>query len=684
MRTLRGKPSLKRFRNIFNSVGMKLCFIFVSSILCFVLVMGIASYQISRSMLQHKVSDASLQTIIQADQKLDFLYQIYDKFTLQLMVDKDFQDYLSKMAGVKKDSVVYTENLNKLDDLVQKYMFANEGIQGIELFNPQGDVLQTKSSLIPEKNYSDQNWFKAMLQLDGKALWLDTKLNDNRITMPIVTLGRVLHKSGSDKGFSEILVDIDLNMLKGQLEKIQLGNQATIQIISTSNKIIYSNKVEEIGKQSSMVIPQALLKDDSGTFQTTDGKQEVVFSKSGSTGWYTVGMIPISELLKDTKKLFNLTVIVAICAFILAIGIGLFVARMIGKPLINLRNLMQEGANGNLKIRTKHKSTDEIGQLGVSFDVMMKQITDLVVQTNKSAQEVMETANELSLASKSTATASKEIAVATDEISGGASDLANEAERGNELTQNIGNQIMNVIQANLEMGKVSTNVQSSSELGIKYMSELITKTKATEEMTRSMVEKVDMLKDSTASIRKILEILNNITKQTNILSLNASIEAARAGAAGKGFMVVANEIRLLADQSKQSIEVVGQITIKIQQEIEDTVYVLSTAYPLFQDQIQSVKEADLIFKQVTNHMQGFIKQLGSVSNTVNELEQSQLVLSNAMTNVSAVSEESLATSEQVASLTSEQLSISQDLVRLSDKLERLSDELHDSLSKFSV
>src|SRR3981081_2815600 len=111
-------------------------------------------------------------------------------------------------------------------------------------------------------------------------------------------------------------------------------------------------------------------------------------------------------------------------------------------------------------------------------------------------------------------------------------------------------------------------------------------------MIRSMVDKVDNLKDSTRSIRKILDVLNNMTKQTNILSLNGTIDAARAGASGKGFMVVADEIRKLADQSRQSIDVVGQITETITKEIDETVKVLSNATPIFQEQIESVKEAE--------------------------------------------------------------------------------------------
>src|SRR5690606_4809182 len=156
--------------------------------------------------------------------------------------------------------------------------------------------------------------------------------------------------------------------------------------------------------------------------------------------------------------------------------------------------------------------------------------------------------------------------------------------------------------------------------------------------------KVDHLKESTSSITQILEVLNDITRQTNILSLNATIEAARAGSAGKGLMVVADEIRKLADQSQNLIQTVAQITAKIQSEIGETVDVLSQAYPLFQEQIGSVKEADLIFKNVQSQMNGFIQQLDGVTASIHELENSQHSLSEAMGSVSAVSEQSSATS----------------------------------------
>ncbi|MNJ58132.1 Methyl-accepting chemotaxis protein McpC [compost metagenome] len=108
------------------------------------------------------------------------------------------------------------------------------------------------------------------------------------------------------------------------------------------------------------------------------------------------------------------------------------------------------------------------------------------------------------------------------------------------------------------------------------------------------------------------------------------------------------------------------------------------ANPLFEEQIQSVKETSKIFVSVQQKMEGFVDHLSMVTNSIDELNQSQSVMSEAMTNVSAVAEESSATSEEVASLSNEQENIGNHLVELSKKLENVSLGLKDTLSKFTV
>lgn len=665
-----------------KSVGMKLFLIFFFSILVPVVTLGIFSYNLSKDIIENKVSQASEQTVEQATDKLDLIFQNIMDVTTQLFADSEFLRNLQMINVQSTEDYTTYDLINKIQQRLNTLINSNNMMYGIYLIpTGEGRMLGSGSlSTINRAEIVNEEWFKETIEGGGVPVWLPTKRYGYVGGDTVFGISRLLSKE------YVILAEIRVNVLNSGIANIATAGGEAV-IVDNQNRLVSVEDIDQIGE-----VFEIDTTDNNSAYASSVSKKEVyngeehlvVYKKMNATGWAVVTNSPLAGLVKDTNQISNITLIMVIVSVVVAVLIGMYVVRMIGKPLSHLRDLMSQGAQGNLTVRIKHSGKDEIGEVSTSFNQMMEQITRLVQQTNQSAADVLDTARVLLHSSKQTATSAREIAIATEEIANGASSLAMEAEKGNGLTQEIGIQMKQVVAANVEMGSAAAEVHQASEQGTAYMGELTNKTNLTEKMTRSMVEKVDKLKESTSSIRKILDVLQNLTRQTNILSLNATIEAARAGAAGKGFMVVADEIRKLADQSKQSIEVVGEITEKIQGEIDETVSVLSEAYPVFQEQIESVKDAELIFQKVQEQMGAFVEQLSAVTDSIQTLEESQVVLHEAMTNVSAVSEESSATSEEVASLSNEQLNVSDELVKLSEKLEELSNSLKDSLSKFTI
>ncbi|WP_261800427.1 methyl-accepting chemotaxis protein [Paenibacillus sp. PAMC21692] len=680
-----------KLSNPVKSVGMKLFLIIFISIIACVLTVGLIAYSEARSIVEKKVSDASLQTVNQVAENLDIIYKTYEDLTLQILVDKDFHTIVGTIAS-NQDDYSRFEATRKLSEKLQAFTIGNNTIKGIMLL-PLRDKLQAVTSGASQTSRAEivmaQSWFQETIELNGRVNWIEPNAEGLSMGTDQSTFGiaRLLKDSTSSEASYILLLEMDVNTISNRYKDVSLGDGSEITIIDGNGKYVIANDIALIGQDSKVQLPSGEAgANGARKLTTTDGLEVLAVYKSfQAMDWRLVGSIPVEMLVKDAKAIRTLTWITVGAAAIIAIAIGILVLYSIATPLVRLRNLMVEGAGGNLTVRSTIKGRrDEIGGLSDSFNSMMAQITDLALQTTASAEQVLLTASDLTGASKKTSISAREIAVATEEIAGGATSLAVEAERGNDLTSNMNEQVQKVIEANQEMSASAALVEKASGQGTAYMGMLIEKTGLTEEMTRSMVEKVDKLKESTGSIVKILDVLNNLTKQTNILSLNATIEAARAGAAGKGFMVVADEIRKLADQSRQSIDVVAQITAKISGEIEETVLVLSDAYPLFQEQISSVKEANEIFLTVQSQMGNFVHRLDGVTSSIEELNQSQSVLAIAMTNVSAVAEEASATSEEVASLSSEQLSISEGLVQLSEKLDSVSRGLKESLNKFKI
>ncbi|KAA1186076.1 methyl-accepting chemotaxis protein [Paenibacillus sp. B2(2019)] len=684
--------------NPIQSVGVKLFLIFLCSTVIVVMSLGLISYSKAKTTIKNNVSEAYRQTIVQTAEKLDITLKQYENTVLQLFFDVQLQTDLRSMATAQTAYEKF-EATSSISKKLSNQTTTDSNILSVALIpeSLEQEIVTSGSGGIYFDGLREQEWFKKIVadskeynsyysdanNNDSKNIWFSTSLQGAE--EKDIALVRSLKSLGADKGYMIMLV-LKNTLLEESFASVKLGDGSRIQLVSPQGTVVASSNPLDDGKSSEFsFIKESKKNNNSLEAKDPNGKEILaVFNPMMRADWKLAGVVPTEELVKEARPILLTTFITAAGAALLAIFIGIWMVRMIARPLARLKDLMVQGASGDLSVRTEYVSKDEIGQLSASFNLMMERITELVSQTRETARDVLETAGELGEASRKTAISAKEIAAATEEIAGGAGSLALEAERGNELTDVIATQMQTVISANSEMDEAARGVGEASAQGAKQLTDLLDQTSRTGEKTGALVERVNNLKETVFSVIKVLDVMKSITQQTNILSLNATIEAARAGEAGKGFMVVAGEVRQLADQSKQSIALVAGITDKIITEMNETEAVLAEVAPLFKEQISSVKSTSDIFVSVKGQMDEFITSLESVTTAISSLNHSQVVLSEAMGNVSAVAEQSSATSEEVASLSNEQQSVSDQLVSLSGKLESASGQLKDKLSLFTI
>ncbi len=675
--------------NPLRYVSAKLFLIVFVSILVCVLSVGQISYGISKNVIEKKVSASTEETVSQIAGKLDLILDNYLNYSVQFITDKEIQSNVGEFFSSTVDEYGVFSAQRTLTDKITGIAMSNKGVLNVN-FIPIDSHAKTQVLGTGNLNYEkvkESAWVKAAIEQNGLPIWIpiQPKGFQENGDKPSIGLARVI-KSPSGTNAFVMLIELRESLISDQLNAINLGSDSRVALLGTDNVVISDTMAAEdgaegVGKTLTFNSPSDA---DSGSFRADSPAGQVlkIYNKLEVNDWKVVAMLPTAELVKDAKQISRMTWIIAAAAAVLAMLVGFYVILSVGRPLRLMRNLMNEGKKGNLAIRSRHRSKDEIGQLSMSFNEMMEQITGLVQQARESAEQVLSTAGEVGQSSRRTAGAAREIAAATEEIAGGATSLAMEAEKGSDLTTGMDESMRRVKLSNDGMIAAAGEMEAAGAQGTGHMAALIDQTGLAEGMVRGMAEKVDRLKDSTRSIRKILDVLGSVAKQTNILSLNASIEAARAGAAGKGFMVVAGEIRQLAEQSRESISVVEGITDTIQREIDETVSVLSEAQPIFQEQIGSVREANGIFLDVQTRMAELARSLDGVTEAIRTLDETQAQLSEAMGSVSAVAEQSSATSEEVASLSSEQLGVSEGLVNLSSELEEVSRSLQKSLERF--
>ncbi|MNO44074.1 Methyl-accepting chemotaxis protein McpC [compost metagenome] len=673
-----------------KSIGVRLFLIFFVSTMVLVLSLGYTSYSVAEHTIETNALSANQQTVIQTAEKFDVELLRYEDGLGRIFYDNEIQNALNQGNNPTTSNEERKVLSNQISVGLNEWLTASNGVEAVYLI-PMNEGFPmssagTKDSAFIE-SFRESSWFKQLVE-KPQSVWIPRTLQGKEgNSSGVVHLAKSIVGDSKSSGFIAIS-DIRISELEDQLRHVDLGPSSYMQLLTNKDELIASS--QQVGTDTYLNLGGTLLgglENTAGSLPTKDEKGKSILAVYGTlenSGWRLLGVVPAENLTKDALRILKTTYIIVAVAAVVALLIGYWMVRMVSRPLTSLKNLMSEGAEGNLGVRTKITSRDEIGQLSSSFNMMMERITELVIHTNETARKVLETADELSGVSRKTADAAMDIAAATEEIAGGAGSLALEADRGNELTGQISVQMDLVNSATHEMDHTAHSIGELSEEGFNRLKELLDETNRTGVKTNQLVMKVNELTATTSSVMKVLNVLQNITQQTNVLSLNATIEAARAGEAGRGFTVVADEIRQLADQSKASIAVVAEITDTIMRDMNETVVVLSEVAPLFNQQMTSVQSTSDIFVSVQDQMQHFIARLNAVTVSMDSLSQSQRVLSDSMSNVSSIAEESSAASQEVASLSGEQQSVSDHLVELSLKLEDASLQLKEKLSKFSV
>ncbi len=669
-----------------RSLAGKVFVIFVVCIAAFVAVIGWISYRISGSIITEKAEQSSRQTIVQAGQRLDYIYASYDKFTFQFITDRVIMAGLRKIndPGVgEADEYLEQKALKKI--LIDTSVGDNS-INGIYLVKTNGNLIATNvRDTLDATTVTETDWFQQAIKADGSLVWLDTRKQGLGVLEPTFALARAI-KDGANV-LAVLLVEVKESMLMGQLADIQLGDQSDAVVIDDDRRVISSRESDRIAEANPYEIPDGALKGRDGFLKFSDsrlGEALGVYYQSPVNRWTLLGVVPADSLLKDSRRILNATILVLAIALVVALMVGVGVFVMMRRPIRELLVLMEKGESGNLAVRSAIGRKDELGQLGRHFNQMMGKISLLIKQASDSVENVSAHSSQILNASLNTANASREIAASTDEISRGALSLSSEAERGRTLGQEIVGKFQSLTELHGVMRDSASQVNQVCEDGAVYMDELKEKTSVAGGLLHSMVAKVDGLQRSTQSMHTILEVMQSIIKKTNILAMNASIEAARAGPAGKGFRVIADEIRQMVVYTKRSLSDIDGIAAAIRQESDQTVALLAQAYPIFQTQIASFQETNRMFGKVDASMDEFRANLGTVGALVDELLESQRTMSQVVGNVSAFSEQSAAATEEVASLCDGQRAISEDMNQLALSLNGISEVLKKQIELFII
>jgi methyl-accepting chemotaxis protein len=352
-------------------------------------------------------------------------------------------------------------------------------------------------------------------------------------------------------------------------------------------------------------------------------------------GWIIIAGSYMSDFNKGANGLLQTLIITLVAALIIGAVIIFFFSRRITKPIEMIAEHVGKIANGDLREKISIRSKDEVGRLAAS-------VNDMVDRFRKLISGIIET-------SESVAAASQQISASTEEIASGSATQADASLTINELFKELSTAINNSTHRAEEAADLSNQTVQTALEGGQVVSTSI------EGMKRAS-EQMDLLIQDSNKIGEIIEVIDDIAGQTNLLALNAAIEAARAGEQGRGFAVVADEVRKLAERSGEATKQITLIIKGMQHNTKSSVDAVTTGV---EESVETGKAFETIVSMVNDSAQK-VTEIAAAS------EQQAGQTGEVMKAVESIA----ATSQEAAAAAEETAATSQSLAHLAEDLNR--------------
>ncbi|ROR30540.1 methyl-accepting chemotaxis sensory transducer with Cache sensor [Mobilisporobacter senegalensis] len=594
-----------------------------------------------------------------------------------------------------------------------------------DLLYVQGtDGMQTARSAGELGDRSSRWWFTKMI--DDKTPFVSQSYYSLSGNKPVTSIFFPINQNGSFKGIMG--ADLSLDALQqiveeksqdgsytyiidgegvviAHPEKTQVSElynyktlQKTVQVMDAQGNVVLDadgNETTEVQPievaKEIQTITTKVLSGESGTSEYKDLKGDEVISAyesikipGESAPWAVITVQKQSDALSIINNMQNRNIIMIAILIPIVILITYFISSSITKPIVNLMKLMEQANQGDLTVKSNYHSKNELGKLSNSFNSMIMGMKTLIEEIQKTALEVSHSSNMLAATTEDTAKATEEVAKTIVEVATGANNQALEAEDGSKEVQRLAAEVDNMTYFIEESSTSSKQVNEANKNGMNTIMLLEEKNKENNRVTNELLNVIESLKDKANTIGQIVETITSISEQTNLLSLNAAIEAARAGDAGKGFAVVASEVKNLAESSAASSNDVKDIITSIQKDILKAQQTMEETEKVIQAQNEAVNNTKESFVSIDKGVENIVSKISNITNSLDLVIESKTRVMTMIEHVSVVSEETAVAAQEVSAATEEQNAASEQVNALAEEMNEMAKHMESAVKAFQI
>lgn len=444
--------------------------------------------------------------------------------------------------------------------------------------------------------------------------------------------------------------DLDYDEYAKSLSDVKLEgmDSSYVYVVKNDGTMLYHPTKEKVGQPVENAVIKGVVQ------QLQDGKKPgttvVEYDFNGTTKYSAYTILNNENILvltaDESEALAGITTVTGVAVgiiaivVIIAIIISFIMGRRLMRPLVKVSTIIEDVANGNIEadFSVVKESNDEIGLIIEKMKELTQSLGSIVGKIRNSSDTMSSNSYELNDTSSQTLAANNEISKAVEDVAEGSTGMAASISKINENLLEMSNETKDINASVDEIKNQTTAVQDSSKIMNDKIKSMQDSSHKMDEGISAISKRIETVNTTVDKVSNIVSVIEEISSETNLLSLNASIEAARAGDAGKGFAVVAQEIRVLSDNTNTELENIKQIISSL---VEECRYCVQASGTIVEDNAKQKEE----IKAVLDEFGSLDEQIQKTAEKADEIEELVTAMielndditksSNSLTDVSA-------------------------------------------------
>lgn len=504
------------------------------------------------------------------------------------------------------------------------------------------------------------------------------------------TTSKIMENEISNSGVDDLDYDgYANNLLDVKLEGM---DSAYMYVVQNDGTMLYHPTKEKVGQPVENAVIKGVVQ------QLQDGKKPgttvVEYDFNGTTKYSAYTILNNENILvltaDESEALAGITTVTGVAVgiiaivVIIAIIISFIMGRRLMRPLVKVSTIIEDVANGNIEadFSVVKETNDEIGLIIEKMKELTQSLGSIVGKIRNSSDTMSSNSYELNDTSSQTLAANNEISKAVEDVAEGSTGMAASISKINENLLEMSNETKDINASVDEIKNQTVAVQDSSKIMNDKIKSMQDSSHKMDEGISAISKRIETVNTTVDKVSNIVSVIEEISSETNLLSLNASIEAARAGDAGKGFAVVAQEIRVLSDNTNTELENIKQIISSL---VEECRYCVQASGTIVEDNAKQKEE----IKAVLDEFGSLDEQIQKTAEKADEIEELVTAMielndditksSNSLTDVSAAN--AAATEEMNANI-EELNAMMHGVSEMAEHMNNESDGLKEALSFF--